>query len=112
MSNVRLPAKMVEINATELTEDEAELYDRQIRLWGLDSQKRLLKFTNSRTHNARLFCSALWSNERFSDNLRFIIFPLIIDWKLKNSITCFRRACIFVNSVCRSFSGCEKQKSS
>jgi hypothetical protein len=33
---------MVEINATELTEDEAELYDRQIRLWGLDSQKRLV----------------------------------------------------------------------
>ena len=25
---------------TELTEAEAELYDRQIRLWGLDSQKR------------------------------------------------------------------------
>ncbi|KDR15653.1 SUMO-activating enzyme subunit 1 [Zootermopsis nevadensis] len=35
--------KMVEINTTELTEDEAELYDRQIRLWGLDSQKRLRK---------------------------------------------------------------------
>ncbi|XP_069672220.1 SUMO-activating enzyme subunit 1 [Periplaneta americana] len=32
---------MVEINASDLTEDEAELYDRQIRLWGLDSQKRL-----------------------------------------------------------------------
>uniref|UniRef100_A0A336K9T0 SUMO-activating enzyme subunit 1 n=1 Tax=Culicoides sonorensis TaxID=179676 RepID=A0A336K9T0_CULSO len=26
---------------TELTEQEAELYDRQIRLWGLESQKRL-----------------------------------------------------------------------
>lgn len=25
---------------TELTEQEAELYDRQIRLWGLESQKR------------------------------------------------------------------------
>lgn len=25
----------------EITEQEAELYDRQIRLWGLDSQKRL-----------------------------------------------------------------------
>lgn len=24
-----------------ITEDEAELYDRQIRLWGLDAQKRL-----------------------------------------------------------------------
>jgi hypothetical protein len=34
---------MVEIDAlSELTEDEAELYDRQIRLWGLDSQKRLV----------------------------------------------------------------------
>jgi hypothetical protein len=33
---------MVEISSIELTEDEAELYDRQIRLWGLDSQKRLV----------------------------------------------------------------------
>ncbi|XP_055605365.1 SUMO-activating enzyme subunit 1 [Uranotaenia lowii] len=32
---------MVEANGIELTEHEAELYDRQIRLWGLDSQKRL-----------------------------------------------------------------------
>lgn len=32
--------KMVENNSIELTEQEAELYDRQIRLWGLDSQKR------------------------------------------------------------------------
>ncbi|XP_055640872.1 SUMO-activating enzyme subunit 1 [Toxorhynchites rutilus septentrionalis] len=32
---------MVETNGIELTEQEAELYDRQIRLWGLDSQKRL-----------------------------------------------------------------------
>ena len=27
-------------NHTELTDAEAELYDRQIRLWGLESQKR------------------------------------------------------------------------
>ncbi|XP_053671527.1 SUMO-activating enzyme subunit 1 [Anopheles nili] len=32
---------MVESNGAQLTEQEAELYDRQIRLWGLDSQKRL-----------------------------------------------------------------------
>lgn len=32
--------KMVENNGIELTEDETELYDRQIRLWGLESQKR------------------------------------------------------------------------
>lgn len=32
---------MVENNGIELTEQEAELYDRQIRLWGLESQKRL-----------------------------------------------------------------------
>lgn len=32
---------MVETNQCNLTEDEADLYDRQIRLWGLDSQKRL-----------------------------------------------------------------------
>lgn len=28
-------------SGTELTEHEAELYDRQIRLWGLESQKRI-----------------------------------------------------------------------
>lgn len=32
---------MVENNGIELTEQEAELYDRQIRLWGLESQKRI-----------------------------------------------------------------------
>lgn len=32
---------MVENNDLELTEQEAELYDRQIRLWGLESQKRI-----------------------------------------------------------------------
>ncbi|KPJ09562.1 SUMO-activating enzyme subunit 1 [Papilio machaon] len=32
---------MVENNEIELSEAEAEQYDRQIRLWGLDSQKRL-----------------------------------------------------------------------
>lgn len=32
---------MVENSAVELTEQEAELYDRQIRLWGLESQKRI-----------------------------------------------------------------------
>lgn len=32
---------MVDLNnSKELTEDEAALYDRQIRLWGLESQKR------------------------------------------------------------------------
>lgn len=33
--------KMVENNDLELTAAEAEQYDRQIRLWGLESQKRL-----------------------------------------------------------------------
>lgn len=32
---------MVENNEVELSEAEAEQYDRQIRLWGLESQKRL-----------------------------------------------------------------------
>ncbi|XP_063587839.1 SUMO-activating enzyme subunit 1-like [Penaeus indicus] len=39
MSNSSM--KMVEKNLTNITEDEAALYDRQIRLWGLDAQKRL-----------------------------------------------------------------------
>lgn len=32
---------MVKDGSIELTDDEAQLYDRQIRLWGLESQKRL-----------------------------------------------------------------------
>lgn len=32
---------MVENKEIELTEQETELYDRQIRLWGLESQKRI-----------------------------------------------------------------------
>jgi len=32
---------MVEKDKFKITEQEAELYDRQIRLWGLDAQKRL-----------------------------------------------------------------------
>jgi len=38
---------MVEQDSLTLTEDEAALYDRQIRLWGLDAQKRYMhKFYN------------------------------------------------------------------
>lgn len=37
---------MVEEDHCELTQAEAELYDRQIRLWGLENQKRL-KFSFS-----------------------------------------------------------------
>ena len=32
---------MVAAEVANITEQEAELYDRQIRLWGLDAQKRL-----------------------------------------------------------------------
>jgi molybdopterin/thiamine biosynthesis adenylyltransferase len=31
---------MVEQDHQELTKEEAELYDRQIRLWGLENQKK------------------------------------------------------------------------
>lgn len=31
---------MVEQDFHELTAEEAELYDRQIRLWGLENQKK------------------------------------------------------------------------
>lgn len=33
--------EMVSAEVANITEQEAELYDRQIRLWGLDAQKRL-----------------------------------------------------------------------
>lgn len=42
---------MVENNGVELTDAETELYDRQIRLWGLESQKRI--------RAARIFISGL-----------------------------------------------------
>lgn len=37
---VENPSVSVEQNGAAITEDEAALYDRQIRLWGLDAQKR------------------------------------------------------------------------
>ena len=37
---VENPSLIDEQNGTAITEDEAALYDRQIRLWGLDAQKR------------------------------------------------------------------------
>ena len=40
---------MVETNeGAIITEDEAALYDRQIRLWGLDAQKRFVDVPNDR----------------------------------------------------------------
>ena len=33
---------MEESKEQTITEDEAALYDRQIRLWGLDAQKRFV----------------------------------------------------------------------
>lgn len=38
---VENPRLTDEQNGAVITEDEAALYDRQIRLWGLDAQKRL-----------------------------------------------------------------------
>lgn len=41
MNNLKKsPVKMKDKNVENITEDEAALYDRQIRLWGLDAQKR------------------------------------------------------------------------
>lgn len=37
---LKVELKMVEQDHGELTQAEAELYDRQIRLWGLENQKR------------------------------------------------------------------------
>lgn len=39
---------MVEQDHNELTQAETELYDRQIRLWGLENQKRYLDFEKLR----------------------------------------------------------------
>ena len=38
---VENPRVTDEQNGAVITQDEAALYDRQIRLWGLDAQKRL-----------------------------------------------------------------------
>ena len=39
----KYPSMSDERNGTAITKDEAALYDRQIRLWGLDAQKRYNK---------------------------------------------------------------------
>lgn len=39
--------------SVELTDHEAELYDRQIRLWGLESQKRQVQ-CNLTSKNSKL----------------------------------------------------------
>jgi len=41
---------MLEKETGVITEDEAALYDRQIRLWGLDAQKRLKHHRNFPGH--------------------------------------------------------------
>lgn len=53
---------MVEVVEENLTKGESELYDRQIRLWGLESQKRL----------GRLF----FLNLSFVDEIVFLYFRL------------------------------------
>lgn len=40
----------------EITEQEAELYDRQIRLWGLDSQKRYVFFITFKYQILTFYC--------------------------------------------------------
>ena len=42
---VENPSVKDERNGSAITEDEAALYDRQIRLWGLDAQKRWALYT-------------------------------------------------------------------
>ena len=37
---IEIPNAADEQNGSSISEDEAALYDRQIRLWGLDAQKR------------------------------------------------------------------------
>ena len=41
------------VNSTmeNITEDEAALYDRQIRLWGLDAQRRFASFKLKKVFN-------------------------------------------------------------
>ena len=48
---VENPSVKDERNGSAITEDEAALYDRQIRLWGLDAQKRYLFTAVLRTAN-------------------------------------------------------------
>lgn len=55
---VENPSVKDERNGSTITEDEAALYDRQIRLWGLDAQKR---------YYSQLFCANI---------------PIFKNWKL------------------------------
>lgn len=63
---VENPRVTDEQNGSVITEDEAALYDRQIRLWGLDAQKRL-EISNvsscrqdSFKHIFESFCTVCW----------------------------------------------------
>ena len=63
---VENPRVTDERNGAVITEDEAALYDRQIRLWGLDAQKRL-EISNvsscrqdSFKHIFESFCAVCW----------------------------------------------------
>lgn len=56
---VENPSVKDERNGSAITEDEAALYDRQIRLWGLDAQKRCALYT-------AVFCQSLRNGNCFS----------------------------------------------
>ena len=63
---VENPRVTDEQNGAVITEDEAALYDRQIRLWGLDAQKRLeiSNVSSCRQDSCKLifesFCTVCW----------------------------------------------------
>lgn len=52
-----LAALLDEKNDGAITEDEAALYDRQIRLWGLDAQKRFVSGSGKMTFKSVLHLS-------------------------------------------------------
>lgn len=59
------PSMSDERNGTAITEDEAALYDRQIRLWGLDAQKRYKRHARSKFYHRpelSMYCVRSFSN--------------------------------------------------
>ena len=79
------------MSENKLTEAEAELYDRQIRLWGLDAQKRYLSvIVEFYLDLGDIYWSNLWSNNFVGvKNDRTLSLSSDVRFTLTLILTCF-----------------------
>ena len=66
-----LAAPLDEKNDGAITEDEAALYDRQIRLWGLDAQKRFVSGSGKMTFKS-LYSIWIAQKHHFGDRVKLL----------------------------------------